>query len=165
MTDPDGNKKAVAPNMHATCLILGDRGLVITGASGSGKTALALRLVQSARREGHFARLVADDQLLASVESGRLVCRAPGSISGLVEMRGAGIVPVAYEKAAIVHLRVNLRPAGEIERIPDGEAASFALGGVNIRSIDLPACSACENEIVVLHMLFGAGYDAENKCA
>ena len=50
-------------NLHASAVVLGDRGIVIAGESGAGKTQLALELLSHARSFGLFARLVADDQI------------------------------------------------------------------------------------------------------
>jgi serine kinase of HPr protein (carbohydrate metabolism regulator) len=113
-------------NMHGTAVILGDRGVLITGGSGSGKTALALALVALARREGMFARLVSDDQVFLSNHGGRLVCSAPSTISGMVEVRGLGPRPIAAEPAAIVDLLVRLAPAKTAERFPEDATATLA---------------------------------------
>ena len=88
----------MADNFHASAVVLGDRGIVIAGASGAGKTQLALALISHARSFGLFARLVADDQILLSAHDGRLVCAAPATIAGLVEVRGVGPQPVAHSR-------------------------------------------------------------------
>jgi serine kinase of HPr protein (carbohydrate metabolism regulator) len=152
-------------NIHATCLVIADRGVLITGASGTGKTALALRLIQSARRAGMFARLVADDQLLVSDVDGRIVCRAPASISGLAEMRGVGIVETECEPAAVAHLRVNLLPAAEIARMPEHGESRFDFGNSSILSVDLPGNRTCENEITAFQLAFGRKNAADNTLA
>jgi serine kinase of HPr protein (carbohydrate metabolism regulator) len=94
--------------MHATALVVGDRGILIRGASGSGKTALALALAARAGASGRFAALVADDQVLLEARRGRLVCLAPATIAGLVEVRGRSPQAVAFEPVAIVDLIVSL---------------------------------------------------------
>lgn len=122
-------------NMHGTAVILGDRGVLITGGSGSGKTALALALIAQARREGMFARLVSDDQVFLSNLGGRLVCSAPPTISGLVEVRGLGPRPIAAEPSAVVDLVVRLALADATERFP--EETTAALAGSEIACLDL----------------------------
>ena len=57
--------------VHATCVALDGAGVLLRGPSGSGKSDLALRLIDGG------ARLVADDQVALSAEAGRLVARAP----------------------------------------------------------------------------------------
>jgi serine kinase of HPr protein (carbohydrate metabolism regulator) len=97
-----------APNLHATVIVIGDRGVLIRGRSGSGKTTLALALLAAARDHGRFAALVADDQVLLSSSNGRLICAAPASIAGLVEVRGSAPRPVRHEPSAIVDLVATL---------------------------------------------------------
>ena len=122
-------------NMHGTAIILGDRGVLITGGSGSGKTALALALIAQARRERSFARLVSDDQVFLSDHGGRLICSAPPTISGLIEVRGLGPQPIAAEQSAVVDLVVRLAPADNTERFP--EEATAMLAGCPVPCLDL----------------------------
>ncbi len=152
-------------NIHATCLVIADRGVLITGASGTGKTALALRLIESARSGGLFARLVSDDQLLVSDVGGKIVCRAPETISGLAELRGVGIVEMECEPAAVAHLRVNLLPAAEIARMPEAGETHYNLGNARILSVDLPENRTCDNEITIFRLVFGRKNAADNTYA
>jgi serine kinase of HPr protein (carbohydrate metabolism regulator) len=108
-------------NFHASAVVLGDRGIVIAGESGSGKTQLALVLISHARSFGLFARLIADDQILLSAHHGRLVCAAPPSIAGLAEVRGLGPWPVEHEAKAPVDLVVRLVERDAAERFPGAE--------------------------------------------
>ena len=99
--------------------------VMIEGASGSGKSDLALRLIEACpwRR----TRLVADDSALIAVEEGRIIARPPGAIEGEMEIRGIGIVPVPFQTA--VRLRAVVRLSSEINRLPDYEEASPAGSG------------------------------------
>jgi serine kinase of HPr protein (carbohydrate metabolism regulator) len=99
---------ALTSNLHATAIVIGDRGILIRGPSGSGKTTLALSLIAAFAGMGRFACLVADDQVLLSRREGRLLCAAPPSIEGLVEVRGATPRPLRHEPSAIVDLLVIL---------------------------------------------------------
>ena len=116
-----------APNLHATAVVIGDRGVLITGDSGSGKTTLALALVASARSDGRFAMLVSDDQVLVSAAGGRLVCAAPTAIAGLVEVRGR--VPQIIETVpnAVIDLVVALVPEEDAPRLA-GDARTLISG-------------------------------------
>lgn len=78
-------------NIHATAIVLGTTGFLITGPSGSGKSSLALACLSEVRRRGRFAALVADDRVDLALENGRIVARCPPAIRGLVEVRGCGI--------------------------------------------------------------------------
>lgn len=111
----------MADNFHASAVVLGDRGIVIAGESGLGKTQLALALISHARTHGLFARLIADDQLFLSVHHGRLVCIAPETIAGLVEVRGAGPRPIGHVAKAPVDLLVRLVERRAAERFPHAE--------------------------------------------
>ncbi|MFW8635016.1 HPr kinase/phosphorylase [Cribrihabitans pelagius] len=75
--------------LHASCVALGGRGLLIAGASGSGKSALALELM------AYGAALVADDRVLLEARDGQLAARAPSATKGLIEARGVGLLRAA----------------------------------------------------------------------
>ncbi|QOF69124.1 HPr kinase/phosphorylase [Aminobacter sp. SR38] len=144
-------------NMHATAIVLGDRGVLIAGPSGSGKSSLALALVEKFRAGNRFARLVSDDQVFLSAHQGRLVCHAPSTIAGLVEVRGDGPIPVEHEAATTVDLLVRLVPAGAVERLPE-DASELLLG------CKVPRLMLAEREIAVatpaLLALLGARFPA-----
>ncbi|MBN9221045.1 MAG: HPr kinase/phosphorylase [Mesorhizobium sp.] len=123
-------------NIHATALLIGERGILVTGASGSGKTTLALTLLDHCRQRGLFSRLVGDDQLFVEVHAGRLVCRAPAAIEGLAEVPGLGPKPLPFERACVIDLHVRLLPAGETARFQ--EEASERIAGCAVPRIDLP---------------------------
>ncbi|MEW9835358.1 HPr kinase/phosphorylase [Mesorhizobium marinum] len=122
-------------NLHATAVVLGDRGVLIAGASGAGKTQLALWLVSHAAANGLFARLVADDQLFLSAHGGRLVCTAPVAIAGLVEVRGIGPSATHHEPKVAVDLIVRLVGPADAERFP--EPATETLLGCSVPQLTL----------------------------
>ena len=74
------------PQVHASCIAWDGQGLLIRGASGSGKSSLALELMALG------ARLVADDRVDLTVSGAALVARCPDPLSGLIEARGIGIL-------------------------------------------------------------------------
>ncbi len=113
-------------NFHASVVVLGDRGIVIAGDPGRGKTQLALALISHGRAQGMFARLVSDDQIFLELRAGRLVAVAPATIAGLVEARGVGPLPVEHEPKAVVDLLVRLVDRGDTERMPDATTESLA---------------------------------------
>lgn len=122
-------------NIHATALLVGDRGLLVTGASGSGKTTLALALIARFGTPGRLCRLVGDDRLVVSSRGGRLVCRAPAAIAGLAEVHGIGPQPMEFEPAMVADLVLRLVPAGEADRLqPD---AAETLAGCALPRVDL----------------------------
>ncbi|WP_377386218.1 HPr kinase/phosphorylase [Rhodobacter lacus] len=98
--------------MHATAVALPpDRGVLILGPSGSGKSSLALRLMALG------ATLVADDRVQLSVEAGALIARCPAPIRGLIEARGAGILRAETLAAAQIVLAVDMGQ-DETARLP-----------------------------------------------
>ena len=123
---------ADAPELvHGTCVALGRTAVLLRGPSGSGKSDLALRFLFLARRGPAALEapiLVADDQVYLTRKGARLAARAPESIRGKIEVRGIGIVDVKSVEDAELALVVDMVPAGDIERLPDGDAAVCLLG-------------------------------------
>lgn len=115
--------------IHATGVIVGHRGILIRGPSGSGKSRLALTLLQS-QRTG-FVRLVGDDRLHLEALHGRLLMRPATALAGLLEVRGLGIVRLDFEPVAVVHLAIDLA-AHDADRIPDPAALSAEIAGVRL---------------------------------
>ncbi len=93
----------VLTNIHASCVTIGGKGVLLLGPSGAGKSDLALRLVDDG------ARLVADDACEIFVQGNKLFARAPASIAGLMELRGIGIIAMPFAKSAMIALVVQLR--------------------------------------------------------
>ncbi|MFL4972164.1 MAG: HPr kinase/phosphorylase, partial [Microvirga sp.] len=87
--------------IHATCVVIGEAGILIRGASGSGTSSLAGALLAGAALAGRFGRLVGDDRVEIAVLNGRLVARPVKPIEGRLEVRGIGIVALAHEPAAV----------------------------------------------------------------
>jgi hypothetical protein len=108
--------------IHASAVLVGDRGILIRGPSGSGKSRLALSLLQAAP----FARLVGDDRILLEAVHGRLLMRPAPALQGLIEIRGLGVRSVLFEPVAVAHLVVDLA-AGDAERLPEPAAVSTAI--------------------------------------
>jgi len=113
--------------VHASCVAVDGAGILIRGPSGSGKSSLALRLID----EGGI--LVADDQTLVEAVDGGIVASAPASIAGRLEVRGLGIVSLEYLPRARLALIVDLAAADAIARLPAPGDLTARLCG---RSID-----------------------------
>ncbi len=102
--------------IHGTCVALSGLGVLLRGPSGSGKSDLALRLIDGG------AKLVADDQVeLALDAAGRVMARAPATLSGLLEVRGIGILKMNAVRTAPVGLVADLTPEDQVERLPEAE--------------------------------------------
>ena len=122
---------------HATAVLWGARAVLLRGASGSGKSRLALELLAEARRLGRHGALVGDDRLVLQAMSGRLVARAVPEIDGLVEARGLGIVRLSHEPAAVVGLVVDLVRECP-ERLPDRDKGDLVAVIAGVRLPRLP---------------------------
>ena len=122
--------------IHGTCLAIGGDGVLLLGAPGSGKSDLALRLIDAAGMGlsgvARVARLVADDQVAIRRAEGRLIASAPQALAGKLEIRGIGIVDIAPQANAALRLAVRLTPAAEIERLPDLSQARMEILGIAI---------------------------------
>jgi len=131
-------------NLHGTCILLNGRGVLILGAPGSGKSDLALRLMDApgwgAGAIAMDARLVADDQVFLRREADRLIAAAPPALAGLIEIRGLGIVRVEAAPEAPLALVVQLVPAAAIERLP--ERSTLTLLGLEIPRVEIDPSAA-----------------------
>jgi HPr kinase/phosphorylase len=100
---------------HATCVNFEGKGILILGPSGSGKSDLALRLIDVG------ASLVSDDYVEIEVQNGKLIATTAPNIEGLIEIRGVGLIKVDYIKSTSLALVLDLVNFKEIERLPDSE--------------------------------------------
>ena len=119
--------------IHGTCIAIGADGVLLVGKPGSGKSDLALRLIDQSGSGlsgiQKTAQLVADDQVVIRKVEGVLMASAPPSLKGKLEIRGLGIAELAVAQQARLRLAVRLTPAAEIERLPElGRARMDILG-------------------------------------
>ena len=89
---------------QATCVAIGGRGVLIEGPPGSGKSSLALALIDRG------AQLVGDDGVRLSTRDGRLWAAPPPRIAGLLEVRNLGLVNLPCTEAPVA-LILHLTPA------------------------------------------------------
>ena len=118
--------------IHASCVAIGGRGVLLAGPSGSGKSDLALRLIDRG------ANLVSDDYTLLAVCGGRLLASPPPTIAGKIELRGVGVVEI--EAASDVPVCLHVALGGEHERLPEPER--IVLLGVMLPTLRLAALEA-----------------------
>ena len=105
-------------NLHATCVAFGARGVVLTGKSGSGKSALALGLIALG------AVLVADDRTRLSLKDGAVFAHAPERLAGVIEARHVGLLKVPYQPRAAVRLIVDM-DIEEPDRLPHNHVSAL----------------------------------------
>jgi len=106
--------------MDGTAIALGDAAVLLSGDSGSGKSDLALRLIDAG------ARLIADDRVEAAIVDGVVHCRAPRDmpphLKGRIEARGVGLVLVPMTEDSLpLQWIVELVPRERVERLPAAE--------------------------------------------
>ncbi|MEO7680691.1 MAG: aldolase, partial [Sphingomonas sp.] len=92
----------MSERIHATTVAIRGRGVALLGASGSGKSDLALRLIDRG------AVLVSDDYTEIGAIDGVVMAKAPRTIAGLIEVRGVGIVTVPHLDNVEIALAVQL---------------------------------------------------------
>lgn len=131
--------------VHATSVEIGGNAVLLRGPSGSGKSDLALRLIDGG------ATLVADDQCLLAAEGGRLFAAVPDTIAGLIEVRGVGVLRLPHRPRVPVCLLVDLVAAEAVERLPEAAMAEFL--GLRIPRLALAAFEPSTAAKVRLAML------------
>lgn len=137
--------------VHGTALALGEKAVLIRGASGAGKSDLALRCIalSSLAHIPHRAELVSDDQVRLSNVQGTIEASPPETIAGLLEVRGLGVVTLPYRSRARLALVVDLVPASEVSRYPL-DATSVEYLSVKLPLLRLAAFeSSCPIKVIL----------------
>ena len=121
--------------LHATCVAVAGRAVLLVGASGSGKSDVALRMIEIG------GVLVSDDQTEIGLENGVLTARPPKAIEGIIEARHVGLLRVHFMPSAAVALYVELVPEGTpLERMPG--SATHSLLDMPVRCLKLVGTQA-----------------------
>lgn len=99
----------LSPTIHASAVLVGARALLIRGPSSSGKSRLAMGLIQAADQGLlRFARLVADDRCHLEVAHGRLLVRPAEALAGMIEVHGLGLRGLPHEPVAVVSTVIDV---------------------------------------------------------
>ena len=130
-------------NIHGTAVVLKSKGILILGASGAGKSDVALRLILN-----HQAKLIADDRVDIDIISGKVQASAPKNIKGLLEVRGVGIISVESMDEAPIEMVVELT-SEKNERMPEKDFYDF-------ECVKLPLIKLCASEISVPEKILAA---------
>jgi serine kinase of HPr protein (carbohydrate metabolism regulator) len=146
--------------IHGTCCAdetgPAPRGVLLVGPPGSGKSDLALRLIDAG-----FA-LVADDRVDIAEVDGAAVASGPAALAGLIEVRGIGILRIPHVLARVpVVLVAALTPRVLQDRLPDPRTTDLAGLPVPTIGIDAEAASAVARIRLALSVLGGA---AASRC-
>jgi len=135
-------------NIHATGLVLDKIGIVFRGPSGSGKSVLALQLMDEWEARGLDAKLVSDDRIDIEAGKASLTMYAPKAIEGLVELRGRGIVSRPFVSKAPVHLVVDM--VDTLERMVEEDALETELEGVTLPRCPVPRAGIIDSRHQIL---------------
>lgn len=111
---------STAQNLHANCIAVAGKGLLILGPSGAGKSSLSLQLIALG------AQLVADDRTLVWAENQHLIAAAPTSITGLIEARGIGILRLLACPRIPVVAAIDLSEPATPARMPPQRSTVIA---------------------------------------
>ncbi|SMD08946.1 Hpr(Ser) kinase/phosphatase [Fulvimarina manganoxydans] len=142
-------------NIHGTALVIGEKGLLIRGPSGSGKSSLCLSLLRRAPGQGLSARLVADDRVDLSLIGDHVHMKAPARLQGLIEVAGFGIVRETVASSAILALVIDLEERSAILRMPEPGDRQIRIANQTIARIALPAREASFCADILLTLLAG----------
>jgi HPr kinase/phosphorylase len=118
------SRRCLQPEMtmirvHGTCIAFGGEGVLIRGPSGSGKSDLALRLIDGG------ALLVADDQTELRRRGAAVIASAPAAIAGRIELRGVGILSCPSVAEVAISLVVDLVAPEAVERLPRRRSENY----------------------------------------
>ena len=123
-------RPATSKLVHASCVAREGAAVLLTGPSGSGKSDLALRLIDRGWT------LVADDRTLLHRRGDTLFASPPATIAGRIEVRGLGILELGHVSDVEAVMAVNL--ADPAERFPFEDMRASWLG-VQLREIRVDA--------------------------
>ena len=136
--------------VHASAVLVGARAVLIRGPSASGKSRLALELLEAARTGNlRFARLVADDRVHLEAVGGRLLARPPEALAGLIEVRGVGLLRVAHEPRAVIGLVVDLE-APDAQRLPAADQRRIEINGIIVPRLPIAKDLAARPSVLAL---------------
>jgi serine kinase of HPr protein (carbohydrate metabolism regulator) len=137
---------------HASAVVIGDKGVLITGPSGTGKSTLARHLIDYARLNGRFGALIGDDRVHLEVVNGRILASPHVKIAGMIEIRGVGLATTNFIRSAAIDLLVSCQTVIKT-RLPDeGERRD------TVMSVPLPRIETRPDDPGSVFMALGFGH-------
>lgn len=144
--------------MQASAVAIGGRALLIEGPPGSGKSSLALALIDRG------AGLIGDDAVTLHAEGGRLLASQPPNIAGLLEVRGVGLVRLELAPPAPVALILALGGAYP-DRLPQSPLPARSIAGLAVPVLGFePGLAPAPRAEWALRM-HGLQFDPASLCA
>jgi len=122
---------------HGTAVQIFGYGVLLRGASGSGKSSLAMRLLDECILAGLSGFLVADDRVIFEECDEGLSISGPENLRGLIEVRGVGIIQVEHVARTRLDLIVDLVPETRFERYPDRTTLTIGARNSSIAHIEI----------------------------
>jgi HPr kinase/phosphorylase len=104
--------------LHATAVSVEGKAVLIIGASGSGKSSLALEMM------ARGAILVADDQVILTESDSGVVLSCPDALRGMIEARGVGLLHATHRSLVVLTLVVDMDQM-ESERLPQHRSITY----------------------------------------
>lgn len=140
--------------VHGTSVNIDGKGLLLRGSPGSGKSDLALRLIDDG------ATLISDDYTEVHVFQGSQVLRAPQTIQGKMEVRGIGLMEMPFVDNIPLRLIFDLVPYQQIERMPVAEFITIENVKFPVRFIDpFMASAAAKVRLAIGRDILETGYE------
>lgn len=138
MSGPEEAQAGFSGPVHGTSVVIGNEAIFLRGPSGSGKSDLALRLIDRG------ARLLSDDYTYVHGNGTDVFGKAAEHIAGLLEVRGMGIMRMAHVETARIALIVRLSATGDglSERLPPSPLSTERLCGVDLPVLALHGFAA-----------------------
>lgn len=127
--------------VHANCLRLGNKGIILLGQSGSGKSVLTLSLIERAQWAQKDSCLISDDYTDLKNKNGRLYGSCPENLRGAIEIRGAGLYEILYDEEVAIDFIIAL--CEDYERYPTGKKTTYC--GVSLPFYALPSLKLADS--------------------
>jgi HPr kinase/phosphorylase len=133
----------MAQSIHGTAIAFSDFGVLIQGPPGSGKSSLALQLIdQTGYGLGTIplkTELVSDDQVVIEPQTDCLILSPPPALAGLLEIRGYGILKTPFRTSVRLKLIATLNDVTKLQRLPEEQDQTVTLHSVRVPVLRLPA--------------------------
>lgn len=148
----------MSDTLHATAVAIDGQGVLLLGRSGSGKSDLALRLMDRG------AELVADDRVVAEARGGRLWLCAPPRLAGLIELRGLGVHGAPFRAGVTALMGFDLdSPPGRLPAIQLRAIAGVSLPVLPLAGLEPSAPLRVEWAVEALVRDGVEGFDVDRR--